>query len=240
MAPSAILESIQLPFQKPIGEFADLLRKLGGNNALSLTLFGTIAADEPLTPKATARSVLVLNTVELGLLRRISEQGMRFGQQNIAAPLIMTPSYIKDSCDTFPLELLDIQQNHVIIFGEDHFSELKFDDANIRHQCERELKVLAMSMRQGLLAATGRDDVIANVMQSAGDGLLRVMRGMLWIKGKRDRLPRWQVVGAIEKQIDCSLSGVQSTLGEKASPQTVDFDLLYKDIETLGAIANAW
>ncbi len=240
MTQSASLEAIPQSMQVPVRGFAESLRKLGGENAKSLTLFGSVVSDTELSDRVSARSVLVLDTVDLDLLRRISDEGPRFGKQHIAAPLIMTPSYIKASCDTFPLELLDIQQNHIMVFGDDNFNDLSFDDSDIRHQCERELKVLAISLRQGLLAATGREKVITDVMQSAGDGLLRVIRGMLWLKGERTRLAGSKVVEEIARNFDCELLGTQLLLNKSGTLQPADFDRLYIDVEILGAIADAW
>ncbi|GJM24619.1 MAG: hypothetical protein DHS20C16_10340 [Phycisphaerae bacterium] len=241
MTPPSTLDSIPDAIQVPVRGFADLLKKLCENHALALTLFGSAATGEPMPPNASIRSVLVLDAVDLNVLRRISEQGTRFGKQHIAAPLIMTPSYIKASCDTFPLELLDIQQNHIVVFGDNHFSQLAFEDSDIRHQCERELKVLAISLRQGLLAATGNDKVITEVMQNAGEGLFRVMRGMLWLKGQRESLRGPKVVEEIEKLTDRKLPGVRANLvGPNSGPNAEGFDQLYRDVEALGAVADAW
>jgi hypothetical protein len=235
------LEAIPDAIQVPIRGFADLLKSLCGEHALALTLIGSAASGESVRPTASIRSVLVLDAVDLDALRRISEQGLRFGKQNIAAPLIMTPPYIKASCDTFPLELLDICLNRCVVFGNDYFEDLSFENSDIRHQCERELKVLAISLRQGLLAAAGRQTIISEVVQDAQEGLLRVMRGMLWLKNQRDGLVGSRVVEEIEKLTDCKLHGVRAIKSEdNTTPSPKEFDQLYRDVEALGAIADAW
>lgn len=236
------LDAIPDDIQVPVRGFSDMVKQVCGEHALSLTLIGAAATGDPIPAKASIRSVLVLDSVDLAILRRIGEQGPRFGKQRIAAPLIMTPPYIQASCDTFPLELLEINQNRCVVFGDDFFSDLSFEDSDIRYQCERELKVLAITLRQGLLASTGNELVIGEVMQNAGEGLLRVMRGMLCLKGQHEMQPGPRIVDAIEKLTERNLPGIRAAVTANRDPSAIphEFDLLYQDVEALGAIADAW
>ena len=72
----------------------------------------------------------------------------------------MTPDYIRSSVDTFPLELIEIQQMHLTLFSEVSFDELTFQDGHVRLQCERELKALLIGLRQVLLASAGEEKFI--------------------------------------------------------------------------------
>lgn len=236
------LDNIPDDIQVPVRGFADLLKTLCTEQVLSLTLIGSAATGQSLPTNASIRSVLVMEKVDLDALRRIGEQGPRFGKQRIAAPLIMTPPYIKASCDTFPLELLEITQNRCVVFGDDYFADLSFENADIRHQCERELKALAISLRQGLLASSGSEPVVSEVMKNAGEGLLRVMRGMLWLKGQQEKQPGPRVVDAMEKLTERNLPGIRAavTSSRDSSSAPHEFDFLYQDVEALGAIADAW
>lgn len=234
------LAGVTPTMQEPLRDFANLLRDLAGDGVKSLTLYGAIAAGSFDASRHTAHSVLVVSGVDLAVLRRIAEQGPRFGKQRISAPLIMTPTYIAASRDTFPLELLDIQQNHIVVFGEDYFTDLEFDGADIRRQCERELKVQAMSLRQGLLAAAGRDKVLGEILKGVNENLLRIMRGMLWLKDRREPQAGKRVVEEIEQIVGRKLPGVRATLLAADTPGWPEFENLYRDIEALGEIVDAW
>jgi len=120
--------------RQALREYCDLVRQLGGVNAQSLTLFGAVAAGSFDAARHTVRNVLVTGAIDLEFLRRLSEHGAKLGKQRIAAPLIMTPTYIAGSLDTFPLELMEIHQNHVTVFGDDPFTNLTFADGHVRLQ----------------------------------------------------------------------------------------------------------
>ena len=123
--------------QEPIRRYSERVRELGKDNSLALILFGAIVAGTFNSRLHAARSVVVLQTIDLEMLRALANEGAKLGKSNIAAPLIMTPDYIQASADTFPLEFIEIQQRHVCVFGSDYFESLVFDETYIRLQCER-------------------------------------------------------------------------------------------------------
>jgi hypothetical protein len=234
------LDRVAASMRQPLNDYTRLVQELAASSAKSLALFGAIAAGSFDPTRQTARNVLVVDRVDLSILRRLAEHGAKLGKQSIAAPLIMTPDYIKGSLDTFPLELLEIHQNHVIVFGDDPFDDLSFGDADIRLQCERELKTVLIGLRQGLLAAAGREKFLGALERDVGQGLLRTLRGMLWLKGQKGPKPAPEVLTAIEKLIDRKLSGVRVALDPNAHHGWSEFESLYRDVEALGEVADAW
>lgn len=233
-------EIIVESMREAVAEYAQLLRTLAGNNAKSLSLFGAIAAGSFDATRETARSVLVLDHPDLAMLRRLAEHGPRLGKMRIAAPLIMTPQYIKSSLDTFPLEFLEIHQAHITIFGDDPFAGLDFVAAHVRLQCERELKTMKLGMHQGLLAAAGSEKFIAALESDVSEALMRTLRGLLWLKGHKKAKPYGEVLQEMEKINGRALTGVRDVL-EPGGPQGWrEFDALYKDIEALGQMVNDW
>jgi hypothetical protein len=233
------VEQVAAPLREPVRQYADLVREIAEAKAKALTLFGAIAAGTFDPGRHTIRSVLVLEAVDLSILRRLAEHGAKLGKARISAPLIMTPDYIRASLDTFPLEMLDIQQQHLTVFGEDFFEHLVFDDADLRLQCERELKVILIGLRQGLLAAVGREKVIGALEMDAAEGLVRTLRGFLWLKGVKEPKPAPKAVSEVEKIIDRKLPGVQTALDFDAEHGWAQFESLYRDVEALGEVVNA-
>ena len=234
------LDRVVESMREPLRDYVTLLQGIAEGQAKALALFGAIAAGAFDPTRHAARNVLVVEKVDLDMLRRLSSEGVRLGKARIAAPLVMTPKYIEESLDTFPLELLDIQQCHVTLFGDDPFVDLKFEESHVRLQCERELKSILIGMRQGLLAAAGRDKILGALGVDVAEGLLRTLRGMLWLKGTRDALSAPKVLEAMEKVTDRKLGGIRIALDPSATHGWDQFKTLYHDVEALGKIADAW
>lgn len=234
------LEGAPEAMRAPLGRYADTLKELAGANALSLTLFGAVAAGAFNPRSHTARSVFVVGAVDLDVLRQLARQGPRLGKARIAAPLIMTPEYIGESLDTFPLEFLEIAQRHICVFGEDHFRELPLQADHVRHQCERELKTIQLGMRQALLAAAGRDKALTTVEVDVGERLLRSLRGLLWLHGDTEAKAAMDAVAAVEEGLHRSLPGIRGAVDDRSNHGWEEFKTLYADVDALRTHIDAW
>jgi len=234
------LNEIPDELRAPVRQFATRVGEILGDNAQGLTLYGAVAAGtfDPVVHRV--QSVAVLGSIDLDQLRRLGAEGPKFGRNRIAAPLVMTAEYIAASRDAFPLELMEISQRHVTLFGEDYFSQLEFADADVRLQCERETKTLLIGMRQGVLAAAGNEKLITRLEDSLADAVFRVLRGMLWIKGRRQPEPAREVLAHIEELANRKLPGIRHAVDKTASRGWAEFQTLYDDIAALAGMVNGW
>ncbi len=223
-----------------VAQLVSLLQQEAEDCLRAVVVFGSAVSGPFDADSDVIRSVVVLDRMALDFVRRLSLHGATLGKQGIAAPLVMTADYIRNSCDTFPLELLDIQQHHILAYGtHNDFAALSFDNSDIRLQCERDLKVVLMGLRQGLLAAAGRDHVLDAVEVDAAAGLLRTLRGLLWISGKHERLPDLATVSAVETLVGRSLDGLRTALNRGAYHGWDELQALYGDVEALGNHVDA-
>ena len=238
-----VFDHVAEPYREAVRQYTALVQDIAGPRAKGLALFGPIVnpGAAGFDPKRQAiRSVLVMDPMDLDTLRHLAEHGPRLGSARISAPVVMTPHYIEASADTFPLELIEIQQQHLTLFGQDYFKDLSFDDAHVRLQCERELKVFLIGLRQGLLAAAGRDKFLSELELGIAEGLMRPIRGMLWLKEQRESRPPATMLVEIEKIAERQLPGIRAALTAGGAHGWPQFEALYRDVEALGEIADAW
>jgi hypothetical protein len=161
------------------------------------------------------------------------------GRKHIAAPFITTPDYIAESLDTFPLEFLEIHQRHATLCGTDHFESLELSLQHVRLQCEREFKRVLIRLRQGLLAAAGREAVLGHLRWDVGQHLVRTLSGLLWLKGKTKHMPRDQILAESEKVMGEPLTGLRAAILHRGEPDWVEFTALYNEVEKLAKVTDA-
>jgi hypothetical protein len=237
---SAELERVAMPMREAVRQYAGMVRQALGEKLRGLTVFGSVLDASFDRAIESVESVVVLEPVSPGTLRRLADQGGHLGKLGVAAPAVMTPRYIKASLDTFPLEFIEIQQRHATVLGEDHFAGLSFEPAAVRLQCERELKRVLAGLAQGVLVSVGSRRAVPLLEREAGAILLRTLRGLLWLEGERDHAAAVDVIAKIEKRFDRKLDGLRPAVDPAAKPGWDDFDALFQSVEALGEIANAW
>jgi len=230
------IDSGALPtmYRQGFEQFARALLELAGDNLLGLSAFGGWLESDPFFEDTPARSVAVLQRVDLKMLDRLASSGAKFGKSKITAPLMMTPEYIKSSCDVFPLELMEIQQLHALVVGQDHFAELTFDHRDVRLQCEREFKGELIQLRQGLLAAAGKRKLLPQLCHACALRIARMLRGVLFLNGVS---PAPKLTRAIVKRAaEVSDQPLETLARIVTRPDQIEFDALerfYAEVDAL-------
>ncbi len=222
-----------------LSRLVELVTREARENLAGLTLYGEAIGPDGDAGLRAATTVLVLHRADLPLLRRMAESGPSLAAKDIAPPTIMTPAYIRDSLDTFPLELIEIQQRRITLCGEDYFKTIAPHAEHVRLQCERELKIILIRLRQGLLAAGAREDFLSDLELDVGDHLARTLRGLAWLHGRREALPREGLLREAEQLVGANLPGARGAVLGRGEHGWAEFQTLYEDVERLAGAANA-
>jgi hypothetical protein len=234
------IEKLAAAVQEAAKIYTQLLLQFFGDRLLGITFYGAVVEEDYDLDQDRARSVIVLDRIRLEALRDLARHGSHLGRMGLVAPVVMTPDYIRDSLDTFPLELLEIQTRNVTILGDNPFCELRFDREHVRLQCERELKTLMIGLRQGLLAAGGRESLLGRLEHPAAETLLRVLRGLLWLDQADLALPAQELAVAAERRLGMELPGARAAIAREGSLGWQAYTQLYADLEVLRERVDAW
>lgn len=160
-------------------------------------------------------SVVVLKEMDLKFLEHLAPLGKKYGKKRLAAPLMMTPEYVHHSLDVFPIEFLNIKLLHHAVFGEDLFENLDIQRAHLRHQCERELKVKLIGLRQGYLSSAGDRKILTDIFISTISGYIPLFRGIILLLGKEPPRANFDVLDMLTDLSGVSTGVFKEVLKEK-------------------------
>ncbi len=238
--PTAPQWQIAPDMQGSLARLAETIGHVMGDTLAGLTAYGAVLSPDFNAQRMSAQTVLVVTRVDVERLKSLSAKGLTLGRLNVSSPLVLTESFIADSTDSFPLELLEIQQRRHTLIGRDCFASITLHAEHVRLQCEREFKRIQLRMRQGLLASTGQTDALDALQTDVAAHLLRTLRGLLWLHDRREFVPRQQVVEECEKMLKLTLPGLRSAIQLHLEHGWSDFQALYDDVEHLVAAADKW
>jgi hypothetical protein len=152
-------------------------------------------------------SVVVLHEMDLTFLERLAPLGKRYVKQRVRAPLIMTPAYVQDSLDVFPLEFQEIALIHRTVYGNDLFAHLTIDPTHLRLQCERDLKAKLMGLRHGYLSSQGEAKILTANFAQAIAGYMPLFRGIISLYGQTPPIAPEDVIEMLQE-----VTGVDSSI----------------------------
>jgi hypothetical protein len=183
--------------------------------------------------------------MDLKFLELLAPLGKKYRKKSVAAPLIMTSEYITNSLDVFPLEFLNIKILHKTIYGEDLFQGLEINRSDLRLQCERELKVRMIGLRQGYISSAGDSKVLTNMFIDSFSGYIPLFRGLILILGKEPPLRNDDVLKILEEVSGINTSAFRLVSKQKKQKTRLAMEQLntifedyYAAIEKLGDITD--
>ncbi len=137
--------------EKSLKEFTEELKARYGEKLQSVLLYGSAARGDYIAGKSNLNILVILTQIGVEELAQGSRIFQKYRKKGVVAPLFFTPEYIATSTDSFPMEFLDIKAHHLLLFGEDPFTELEIGRQNLRLQCEAEIKGKLVRVRQSFL-----------------------------------------------------------------------------------------
>lgn len=148
-------------------------------------------------------SVVVLQDMDLKFLEFLAPLGRKYGKKRIAAPLVMTLKYIRDSLDAFPVEFHDFKLIHKTVYGEDIFARIEINRTHLRLQCEREIKTKQIGLRQGYISSLGKKENLKTVLIRSFTGSMALFRAVILLLGKQPPVMRAEVISVF--QANCGI-----------------------------------
>jgi hypothetical protein len=187
-------------------------------------------------------SLIVLNDITFDFMRFIAPLGRKFGKKGVAAPLLMTPRYIRESLDVFPMEFLELRMIHKTVFGKDVLQDVEITPAFLRLQCEREIKTRLMGLRQGYISLLGDSGKISRMLAHSITGCVPLFRAVIFLKGKEPPVCKSDVISALAETTGVASAAFEKVLQlkDKESYSALAlFEEYYANMETMSDIINA-
>jgi predicted nucleotidyltransferase len=190
-------------------------------------------------------SLVVLNESSFDFLRFIAPLGKKFGKKGVAAPLIMTPSYIDESLDVFPMEFLELKMIHKLVYGKDILGNIKIENPLLRLQCEREIKTRLIGLRQGYISVLGEPKQISLLLARSMTGCIPLFRAVILLMGGEPPVEKSPVIEKLSETAKLKAApfmdalALKQKLSKKRETVLPLFEAYYTNLEALSDIINA-
>jgi predicted nucleotidyltransferase len=200
------MQELKLPdkIKDTLERFCQGLREIYGNLLSAVILYGSAASGEFIARHSNLNILIVLKDTDLLILKKAGGFLNKFS--DISA-LFLSEDYIRSSTDIFPIEFLDMQENYAVLLGRDVLADLEIDTANLRFQCEQELKAKLITLRQAYLKAYHDRNVLNRLLFKSVNSILHILRNVLRLRGRKAPYLKADILTelALEFQIDSGI-----------------------------------
>ncbi|MEI7475591.1 MAG: hypothetical protein WCK67_12520 [bacterium] len=182
--------------KKQINNLTEKLQNIFGQRLISIILHGASAIDGIQTenqknilsyfmfkqhiPLAVSL-IIIIDKLDAADLKSASSPISEWKRTGHPLPIFMDREEWFNSTDIYPMEYCDIKRRHKILYGENLINELIISKANLRLQCEYELKNLLIKLRETYLGNIHYTKFLNLAIISSSRKLISLFRSVLEI-----------------------------------------------------------
>jgi hypothetical protein len=159
-----------------INEFVDRLKNAAGTNLQSVLLYGSAASDEFHAEYSDVNVLCIVRELSASALQALAPAVNWWTKSKHPAPLIFTWEELNRSSDVFPIEMLDMQRRHRLLYGTDVLKSVKVPLDLHRVQLEHDLRTKLLLLRQHYLSAAGDNNKILHLMLGSVSSFITLFR----------------------------------------------------------------
>lgn len=195
-----------------IDEFVRRIRAAGGTNVESVVLFGSAVSGDFHAGLSNINLLCVLRDTSFQALQTLSPAAKWWDKQKQPPPLCMTKLELQRSTDVFTIELLDMQQHHRVLFGDDPLQDLQISMDLHRVQVEYELREKLVLLRQHLLVADRIESRLWDLLLHSAPSFSTLFRHALMALHGGTQPARREAIHALGQRMEFDPSAMQQVL----------------------------
>jgi hypothetical protein len=211
----------------------------------SLYVTGSAVTSDFNEKTSDVNSLIILDQLHFDFFKFLAPLGKKFKSKGVSAPLVMTPSYIQESLDVFPMEFLELRTIHKTAYGTDLIKDLEIDKPLLRLQCEREIKSRLIGLWNGYVSCMGEADSISGLLSRSIKGCFPLFRSIIFLTGGTPPLKKKDVIddlnsGAnIDKDVFTKALLLKHNRINDKNELLQLFERYYGNLEAISGIVNA-
>lgn len=213
---------------KLLDSLVEHLKALYADGLISAILYGSAASGEFRKGHSNVNLAVILTDISLKNLAKAKKDfsSRRYAIFNI---IFFTEEYIRRTQDVFPIEFLDMRDNHRVLYGKDVFANINIDMKHLRFQCEQELKEKLMQVSRFYLATRDKTILSAFLFKSF-NSTLHVLRNVIRLKGRIPPHRKEDIVSELASDLGLGLTSMSEILAafrNNIRPSRLDINKLF-------------
>ncbi len=193
------LDKLPVEVKDKFAPYVHQLLDLYPGKISSIVIYGSATGKDYVSKRSDINSAIIIDEIGATQYQRVLKSIDRGMKQRIATPLFFTKNYIVSSLDVFPVEFLEIKENHVLIYGEDFFASINIAQKNLRLLCEYEIKGKFFRIRQAYLEKGLNTRYVEVLLKESLHALIPIFRNLIRLKNQTVEVEKNAVIRTLAK-----------------------------------------
>jgi hypothetical protein len=178
-------------------------------------------------------------------LARLAPMAAGWQKRGLAVPLFLAPGELRRSLDAFPLEFSQIVARHVVVAGDDPFTEHQVAERDLRRACEAQVRSHLLHLREGFLETAGSPRGVSNLVAASAVPLRALLVNIARLHGVDAQSPD-ALTSFVEDRLHLDGKGLRPLLSSKGPNELRDrdagatFPAYLRAVEQLATLVDEW
>ncbi|MBM4256574.1 MAG: hypothetical protein FJ147_11855 [Deltaproteobacteria bacterium] len=190
--------------ESTLTQFTQELRNVLGDQLLAVVLYGSAAGENFVPGSSDLNTAIVVQHIGFEVLKKLQPHMSSWHKRGFAVPLIIDRNFLHHSRDVFPMEYLDIKEQHRTLWGEEIFDTLPISGEHLRFLAEHEVRSRLLRLQALYLERADEPPRLRQILLDSLKTFLTLMRHLLRLQGKSEVQNYAEVLSLFEQQFQVS------------------------------------
>lgn len=187
--------------RKDLEEFVSGLTDLYGDQLVSITVFGSAVSGDYVESASDLNLLVIYSDLNIVDLAMVSKLARRWFKKRRFAPRFLSVRNLVASARYFQIDLLEMRDAHVVLYGEDVLNGLEVSPADMRWQLSHEVKRMRMRVKQQFWRAAGDPKLMRLILVQRFTSLIHLIRALLFLENKPTSARKREVVETAVREL---------------------------------------
>jgi hypothetical protein len=203
-----LIEGLPDDTQKLLQTYVKQVKGVFGDQLEGMLLYGSAVRGEFLPGRSNLNILLLVSSYDSAVLKQYSALHRQWGKEHIVVPLFLTEEELHTSAAVFPLEFLEIQEQHRVLGGRDPFIGFHVKTDRLREAVVQGLTSNLLRLRQRYVEGGGSDDATTILLPLSITSTVPLLRGVQRLLGRPVLSRSDAVIKDVAEQLKLDLQGL--------------------------------
>jgi len=207
-----VIEGLPDEIQKLLQTYVKDVKGVFGEQLEGMLLYGSAVRGEFLPGRSNLNILLLVSSYDSAVLKRYSALHRHWSKEQIVVPLFLTEEELHTSAAVFPLEFLEIQEQHRVLGGRDPFIGFHVKIDRLRETLIQGVTSHLLRLRQRYVEGGGSDDATTILLPLSITSIVPLLRGVQRLLGRPVLSHSDAVIKDVAEQLKLDLQGLLDAL----------------------------
>jgi hypothetical protein len=203
-----LIEGLPNDIQKRLQTYVKEVTAVFGEQLEGILLYGSAARGEFFPGRSNLNILLLVSSYDSAVLKQYSAVHRQWSKEQILAPLFLTEEELHRSAAVFPLEFLEIQEQHRVLGGRDPFIGFHVKTDRLREAVVQGLASHVLRLRQRYVEGGGGEEATMILLPLSITATLPLLRGVQRLLGRPVLSHSDAVIEDVAAQLKLDLQGL--------------------------------